>query len=264
MRQAAPSGELCPGRGAGKKSPSVIIFGATSAIARALAREFAALDYTVCLASRVTEEAEAIAADLAIRHGIQTSCLSLDLEDVSGLRSGIEDAWESSGGFDVVVMAAGQLPDQKTAQGDPLLVERAITANFSGPAAALTVCAGLLERQKSGTIVCFSSVAADRGRPSNYVYGSAKAGLTVFLQGLGLRMREHGVRVVTIKPGFVDTRMTFGKEGLKFMVSPSDIARGVMNALRKGKSEVYLPPKWRLIMLAVRLMPGWLLVKLRL
>jgi short-subunit dehydrogenase len=133
--------------------------------------------------------------------------------------------------------------------------EKIIVANFTGAASILGYCANFLEQKKHGFIIGISSVAGDRGRQSNYVYGAAKGALSLYLQGLRNRLFASGVRVITIKPGFVDTAMTYGLPGLFLVASPHDIGKRIVAALDKSADVVYLPWFWRYIMLIIKHVP---------
>jgi short-subunit dehydrogenase len=144
------------------------------------------------------------------------------------------------------------------------LAQEMLTANYVGAVSVLERLAPHLERRKQGLIVGVSSVAGDRGRQSNYFYGSAKAGFSTYFQGLRNRLAKSGVRVLTVKPGFVDTPMTRHlKKGLLF-ASPETIARGLIKAVRQKRNVVYLPGYWRWIMLVVRSVPEFIFKKMKL
>jgi short-subunit dehydrogenase len=167
-------------------------------------------------------------------------------------------------GLDGVVLAVGNMGSPEKLPKDPGEVRRVVDANFTGACSVLTYCANYLERQESGFIVGISSVAGDRGRQSNYVYGSAKSGLTAFLQGLRNRLYPSGVHVMTVKPGFVDTAMTFGLPGLFLVANPQDVGEKLAASAEKGKDEVYIPGFWRYIMAIIKSIPERLFKTLKL
>jgi len=138
-----------------------------------------------------------------------------------------------------------------------------LETNFTGCVSALNILANHFELKRTGFICAITSVAGDRGRQSNYHYGAAKAGLSVYLQGLRNRLFPAGVNVITVKPGFVDTRMTYGRPGLFLLASPESVAQGIFRAIVKGKSVVYLPWFWRPIMLIVRSIPETIFKRLK-
>jgi decaprenylphospho-beta-D-erythro-pentofuranosid-2-ulose 2-reductase len=153
-----------------------------------------------------------------------------------------------------VVLAFGYLGDQLAAR-DFKVGEKIIAANFTGAASILSHCANYFELKKSGFIIGIASVAGDRGRQSNYVYGAAKGALALYLQGLRNRLYVSGVQVITIKPGFVDTAMTYGLPGLFLVASPQYIGERIVNSLEKPADVVYLPWFWRYIMLIIKCIP---------
>jgi short-subunit dehydrogenase len=157
----------------------------------------------------------------------------------------------------------GYLGDQAKGQSEWEEARRILETNFTGCVSTLNILANHFELRQAGFICALSSVAGDRGRQSNYLYGAAKAGLSVYLQGLRNRLFPARVKVITVKPGFVDTRMTYGRPGLFLVASPESVAKGIFRAIAKGKDVVYLPWFWRLIMLIVQSIPEVILKRLR-
>ncbi|MGD0012376.1 MAG: SDR family oxidoreductase [Terriglobia bacterium] len=244
--------------------PSVLILGATSAIASALASEFAAHKFDLVLGGRDREELGALASDLSLRYGVRAGVLSFDALDTqthaSTLRSFLSGAGNALEG---VVVCTGYMGDQAKGQCDWEEARRILETNFTGCVSALNILANHFEPRRAGFICALSSVAGDRGRQSNYLYGAAKAGLSTFLQGLRNRLFHANVKVITVKPGFVDTRMTYGRPGLFLVASPESVAKGIFRAIAKGKDVVYLPWFWRLIMLVVQSIPEAMFKRLR-
>ncbi|MBE3552814.1 MAG: SDR family oxidoreductase [Kyrpidia tusciae] len=239
---------------------TAVVLGATSGIARALAGELAREGYGLILAGRDLEELEALAADLGVRYGAPARARAFDALDEKSHPAFVEECLEESvrefgGELEGVVLAYGYLGDQKRAEGDFEEARRIVETNFVSCVSVLHPFAAHMEQRGWGWLCVFSSVAGDRGRQSNYMYGAAKGGLSLFLQGLRNRLARSGVRVLTVKPGFVDTAMTFGKEGMMLVASPEAVARGVMKALKKGRDVVYVPGFWRWIMAGVRAVP---------
>jgi short-subunit dehydrogenase len=244
--------------------PSVLILGATSAIARALAAEFASHRYDLILAGRDQEELSALAADLNLRYGVRTKTHVLDVLDLEGHAASLGTCLVEAGeALEGVVLLVGYLGDEAAARTDPREARRILDTNFTGCVLALNIIANHFEQRHKGFICAVSSVAGDRGRQSNYLYGSAKGALSIYLQGLRNRLHHSQVRVVTIKPGFVDTRMTFGRPKLFLLASPDKVARGIYQAVVRGKNVVYLPWFWRYIMLLVRAIPEGIFKRLR-
>ena len=242
----------------------VLIIGASSAIAGAAARCFAAAHARLYLVARDPEKLRAVADDLRVRGAAQVETFVADLNDVAHHGALIDDCAQRLGGIDVVLIAHGTLPDQAACQQSFDATRAELETNFVSVVSLLTRAGNYLEQQGSGTIGVISSVAGDRGRQSNYVYGSAKGAVSIFLQGLRNRLHGRGVRVVTIKPGFVETPMTAHFKKNPLWADAATVGRGVYAALQDGGDVVYLPWFWRPIMLAIRLVPERLFKRLHL
>jgi decaprenylphospho-beta-D-erythro-pentofuranosid-2-ulose 2-reductase len=163
-----------------------------------------------------------------------------------------------------VVMCIGYTGEQPRAQSDAVERARILETNFTGPVGLLERLAAELEHRRAGWICVVSSVAGDRGRASNYLYGSAKAGLSAYVDGLRGRLFRAGVRVTLVKPGFVDTGMTWGLPGVRGAVAPERVARGIRRAVDHRRDTVYLPGAWRLVMAVIRAIPERIFKRLRL
>lgn len=233
----------------------ILIVGATSAIAQAAARVWAARGDALFLVGRDLARLESIAADLAIRGAGQVDCAAMDATDVEADAAVIERAAASLGGLDTALIAHGTLSDQAACQASVAQTLAEINVNALSVVALLTLLANRFERQRGGTIAVISSVAGDRGRGSNYVYGSAKALVSAFASGLRQRMYRARVTVVTLKPGFVDTPMTAAFAKGPLWAQPSRVAAGLVRAIDRGAPVVYLPGFWRPIMFVVRAIP---------
>lgn len=233
----------------------VLIAGATSPLARYMAYEFARLGDTLFLAARDSDELERIASDVRIRFGATVHTGRFDAAAVEEHNAFLQDVIRTLGGLDGVVWVAGTMDGLEEAFREPQAVKRLIDVNFTGAASLLTLAACYFEEQGTGFIAGISSVAGDRGRGQNYPYGAAKGGLSLFLQGLRNRLSKRGVQVTTIKPGFVDTRMTWGRGKLPFLASPQRVARESVQAILKGKDVAYVPAVWWLVMLVIRAIP---------
>ena len=243
---------------------NILLLGATSAIAEQTARLFAANGDKLFLVARNEAHLKTIADDLKIRGAQQVEYQSTDLTDTDSHASLIETATEKLGELDTVLIAYGTLGEQKKGEQDFNDALQELNINALSVISLLTHIANRFEQQQRGSIAVISSVAGDRGRQSNYIYGAAKGALTIFLQGLRNRLHKSNVQVVTIKPGFVDTPMTSEfKKGLLW-VGPEVIARGIVKAINKQKDVVYLPFFWRYIMLIIRLIPESIFKKLSL
>jgi len=242
----------------------VLIIGASSAIAEACARRFAAAGDRLFITARQPARLAALQADLGIRGAARVAGALLTVGDDSRYPALIDEAFSALDGLDTVLIAHGSLPDQQACQGDAALTRQALEVNALSVIALLTLLAERFERQGHGTLAVIGSVAGDRGRQSNYVYGTAKAAVATFLQGLRNRLQPAGVRVLTIKPGFVDTPMTAAFPKGPLWASPERVADGIVRAMERGRNVVYLPGFWWAIMLLIRLIPETLFKRLRL
>ena len=237
------------------KDKAVLILGATSSLARAVAAQLAAAGASLYVAGRDAFEVERIAADLSIRHRANVKWGVFEATEYGAHQEFFDQVVADLGSLDIVVSSLGELGDPIRAQTDFAHARRVIDSNYTGVVSILTHAANYLEQQGRGLIVGISSVAGDRGRQSNYVYGSAKGAFSLFLQGLRNRLCKRGVRVVTVKPGFMDTKMTFGKPGLFLVASPERAAAAVVAGMRGSADVLYVPWFWRWIMLIVRSIP---------
>ncbi|MFY1828858.1 SDR family oxidoreductase [Myxococcus fulvus] len=242
----------------------VLVLGATSAIAQATVRLLAARGASLYLVGRNVENLDAVAKDAATRGAAKVESKALDLNDFSAHEALVDGAFQALGGLDGVVLAHGVLGDQTEAQRSWAATETVLRTNFLSAVSLLTALANRFEAQKAGTLVVISSVAGDRGRQSNYVYGASKGALNVFLQGLRNRLAKSNVAVVTVKPGFVDTPMTAHIPKNKLFASPEKVARGLLSAADGRKNEVYVPGIWALIMLIIKSIPESVFKKLKL
>ncbi len=242
----------------------VLIIGATSAIAEATARLFAQRGDQLCLIGRNTERLESMSADLKIRGAAETDFYTLDVNDSSQRLNIIDQAVTKMAGLDIVLVAHGTLPDQTKCEHDFELTEKELATNAISIVIMVSHLANYFEQQKSGCIAVISSVAGDRGRQSNYIYGAAKSMVTTFMQGLRNRLSKANIQVLTIKPGFVDTPMTAHfKKGLLW-AQPESVAASIVKSIDKGKDEVYVPGFWRLIMLIIKNIPEFVFKRMSL
>jgi short-subunit dehydrogenase len=240
----------------------VLIIGATSAIAEATARRLAVRGDAFYLVARNETTTASIAADLRVRGSPHVGFEALDANDFDTHEAMLERADEFLGGLDTVLIAHGTLCDQRACEASVELTLQELRTNALSVVALLTRIANRLTSRGAGTIAVLSSVAGDRGRGGNYVYGSAKALVTVFMSGLRQRLSRTGVAVITLKPGFVATPMTADFEKGPLWASPERVAAGIVKALDRKSPTVYLPGFWRLIMLIVRAIPERIFARL--
>lgn len=235
---------------------NILIVGATSAIATACSRIWATEQSRFFLVARNSDKLEQVEADLRARGASEVKSCSLDMKDLPAHEGLLAQAFGSLGRVDVCLIAHGTLPDQAACQQDVDLALREFSSNGLSVIALLTRLANRMEEQRTGTIAVISSVAGDRGRPSNYLYGTAKAAVSTFCDGLRARLFKVGVHVLTIKPGFVDTPMTQGLPLPKPLVAtPELVARDITRAIEKRRDSIYTPWFWSLIMLLIRNIP---------
>lgn len=243
----------------------IIIFGATSAIAQAAARRWVAQGpSSFFLVGRDADRLAAQSADLLVRGAARAEHSVLDINHLEQHAGCLHAAIIALGGVDIVLVAHGTLGDQKASESDFAEALRQIHTNAISVLSLLTIAADVLERQGRGALVVIGSVAGDRGRKSNYVYGTAKAAVSTFSQGLRHRLSKSGVRVVTVKPGFVDTPMTAHFRKGVLWATPDAVAAILCRAAERGGEVVYAPAFWRFIMLAVKMIPERLFRRLNL
>jgi short-subunit dehydrogenase len=244
---------------------TTLILGAGSDIALATANALAERGHDLVLAGRDTEALGREAENLALSHGVHARAVAFDALDGNG-HGAFWDGLEPQP--DGVVCAIGHLGDESRAQAEPEEARRTLETNFNGVVAILDEAARRFAAAGSGFIIALSSVAGDRGRASNYHYGAAKAGLTTYLSGLRNRFATegpHGVRVITVKPGFVATRMTAGMElPARLTATPQQAARDIVRALEGRRDVVYTRWFWRWIMAIITHLPEPLFKRTRL
>lgn len=242
----------------------ILIIGATSAIAEHCARIWATRGDTLYLVARNEERLKTIATDLKIRGATQVLSYPMDLNDLDAHAVMLDLADSAMDGIDTVLIAHGTLSNQKVCEQSMEETLSEIKTNALSTICLLTRIANIFETKQAGVITVISSVAGDRGRASNYVYGSTKAMVTAFTSGLRQRLYKSNVAVVTIKPGFVDTPMTASlKKGLLW-VKPNVVAEKIMQAIDQRKDEIYVPAFWWVIMQMIKVIPNSVFKKLRL
>ena len=243
-------------------SETALVIGATSDIGRAIARKLADGGWRLQLAARDPERLEREAQDLRVRTGVAVTSHRCDVLRDDGGASIFNELDPLP---DVAVCVVGLLGDQAENQRDGAAAERVMRTNYVGPVLLMGALAERFEQRGNGVLVGVSSVAGDRGRAANYVYGSAKAGFTAFLSGLRNRLATSGVHVVTVKPGFVRTRMTDGMAlPSRLTAEPEDVAAAVVTAIRRRRDVIYVRGVWRLVMLVLCAIPERVFKRLKL
>lgn len=240
----------------------ILIFGATSEIAYCCANIWALGKNTFYLVARNNEELTKMTKDLKERGCKNVYSHSVDLLDFESHSFLINDADKKLGGIDIVLLAHGTLPNQKSCENSVTKTLLEIRNNALSSVSLLTLLGNYFEKRKKGVIAVISSVAGDRGRSSNYIYGSSKSLITTFVSGLRQRLSKYNVTVLTIKPGFVDTKMTKSfKKGILW-VKPDYVARKIIWAINNKKNQIYTPFFWKLIIFFLNLIPESLFKKI--
>ncbi|WP_431043916.1 decaprenylphospho-beta-D-erythro-pentofuranosid-2-ulose 2-reductase [Streptomyces sp. P1-3] len=234
---------------------SLLVLGGTSEIALATAaRLIAQRTRTVWLAGRPSPALDAAAARLRTRPGTDIRTVPFDALDPEAHEATLGKVF-AEGDIDMVLLAFGVLGDQERDEAEPLAAVRVAQTNYTGAVSAALVCAQSMRRQGHGSLVVLSSVAAERARRSNFIYGSSKAGLDAFAQGLGDALRGSGVHVMVVRPGFVRTKMTAGLAEVPLATTPEAVAGAIETGLRRRSETVWVPGPLRLVMSALRHLP---------
>ncbi|WP_212004377.1 SDR family oxidoreductase [Chitinophaga sp. HK235] len=242
--------------------PTVLLLGAGSDMAVAIARKFAAAHYDIQLAARKAAALQPLQQDLQVRYGITATTHDFDATDYSthaAFFAGLPTM------PDITVCAFGYLGDQELAQRDWQEAATIIHSNYTGAVSVLNIIAESYEARGKGMIIGISSVAGERGRQSNYIYGSAKAGFTAYLSGLRNRLFRSGVHVMSVQPGFVNTRMTQHLNLPPLLTAqPDQVANAVFKAAQRSRNVLYVKWPWKYIMLIIKMIPEGIFKKLKL
>ncbi len=234
----------------------VVFLGATKGMGRALARKMASRGESLFLLGRSEDELSKSASDLAVYGASgEVQWAHCDLMQPAGFANALSAAEKAMGGFDTVVVTAGQFASQEELEEDSALAAQVATVNFTNTMVFCEAARHALLEQGGGTLCVFSSVAGERGRKPVIIYGATKAGLSAYLEGLDHKYRQEGLRVVTVKPGFVRTSMTQGLKPPPFAGDPDDVAETVLKAIDKGTPVVYAPAPWKAVMAVIRRLP---------
>lgn len=244
------------------KKSVILILGANSDIAKAIANKFAREGHDLQLASRNTSELEKTSSDLSIRYKVDVATFYFDATDFPSHKNFYNNLDRKPDG---VVLAFGTMFDQEEAQKNFELSKNMIQTNYLGAVSILEIIAADFENRKEGFMACISSVAGERGRRSNYIYGSSKAALSSYLQGLTHRLASSNIPVLTVKPGFVDTKMTAHLELPDLLTAkPSTVANAVFIGIKEKKNTIYVKGIWRYIMFIIILIPSFIFKKTKL
>jgi short-subunit dehydrogenase len=240
----------------------IVILGATSAIAMEAAKIWGSRGDELCLVARSDDKMSALAQDLKTRGAASVITIKSDLSDISAHPILLKSIDSQFGGFDTVLVAYGTLGHQKRCEQDFEEAYREINTNFLSVVSLLIPLSNYFEKRGDGSLAVITSVAGDRGRKSNYIYGTAKGAVSIFLQGLRNRLGKTGVSVIDIKPGFTDTPMTAELPKGPLYVSPRVIGQGIVKAVDSKRNTVYLPWFWEIIMLIIKHIPEFIFKKL--
>ena len=241
----------------------ILIVGATSAIAIATARRFAIRNPHFCLFARNINKMESVSKDLIIRGAASAKCLSIDLVDQDQQTAKIKEAFSLFKGFDVVLVCYGFLPNQSQCETNIKQINNALDCNALSVLSLLTTLVPYMENSNKATIAVVTSVAGDRGRRSNFIYGSAKAMVSSYLQGLRGKLAKTNISLLEIRPGLVDSPMTSHLPKTRLFSSPDTIGKKIEWGIDKQKTTIYAPGYWRPIMWVVKLMPDKLFMRVK-
>ncbi len=243
----------------------ILVIGATSAIATACCRLWAEQGHEFFLVARDAEKLQQTAQDLEARGAKSVNSFTMDVLDTPQHALMLQQCISTHRQIDIALVAHGTLPDQAACEQDAELALQEFSINGSSVISLLSLLAEQFTLQRCGSLAVISSVAGDRGRPSNYLYGSAKAAVSAFCEGMHARLFKIGVHVITIKPGFVDTPMTQGLALPKALVVPPEyVAKQIVSAINNKKAVLYTPRFWALIMLIIRSIPNFIFKRLNL
>ncbi len=243
---------------------TIAIFGATSAVAQALAKLHAYAEDNILLLARNEEHLESIANDLKVRGANKVDCINADLAQIDQHNELLESITSFSNEIEKYYFFYGVLPDQAQCESSWEHTLDALNTNFISKVSLLSLLANKIEKEQNRSLVVVSSVAGDRGRQSNYIYGTGKGALSIFLQGLRNRLQKSNCHVITIKPGFIDTPMTESFDKNFLWASPEKVASDIYHAASKNRDVIYSPWFWRYIMLIIKCIPERIFKKLSL
>ena len=241
---------------------NIVIAGATSAISQAVSKELISDEVCFHLLGRDLEKLNIVANDLMSRGAAKVICYEIDFSDIGKHTQVVDEVCKVVESIDILFVCYGIMHPQDECEQDVSKAIEQVNANYTSAISLLVIFSQVMSKQNSGTIAVVSSVAGDRGRKSNYIYGSAKAGLSTFLEGLRYKFSESGINVLTVKPGFVDSPMTSEIKKGFLWASPELVAKYIVKAMTKSKSVAYVPPFWFFIMLIIKMIPAFIFKKL--
>ena len=242
---------------------NVIIIGASSGIGREVAHVFARGGHNVICGARDEKELAWLVSDLEIRYDCHAFGIPVDLTQNASIKNLIKKIYAEFKTIDCIVITAGTMPgNDMPYYHEKGLIQTTMT-NYIGTALILNEISRQMIKQNHGVIICLGSVAGERGRQSNFIYGASKSALKTYLQGLRMKLYPSNVRVITVLPGYVDTPMAFGKVRKQFAVSPRYVAEKIYKLTQSNRNVVYLPPIWWLIMTILKIIPEALFKRLK-
>lgn len=241
----------------------ILLIGATSAIAKAVARIYAERSAHIYLLARNEDRIKELAEDLKVRGAASVDYLVIDLVYTQSHSAAIKTVSESLKEIDIALVCHGSLPNQESCESNYIMAEEAITINGLSVISLCTEITKVLKKQGGGALAVITSVAGDRGRQPNFIYGAAKSMVSTYLQGLRGRLLPHNVHVVDIRPGLIDSPMTAKFEKGLLWSTPELVAEKIVQSIDSKKYTAYVPGYWRLIMMAVRSIPEFIFKRLK-
>ena len=233
----------------------VAIIGASSGIGRAVANIFAENKHNVICSSRDENELDSLVSDLRIRYDIKAYAVAVDLTNNLSIKKFIKRSYELFKTIDCCIVTAAVVDSVDKPYYDEEELINTTNANYTGIALTLNEISRRMAGGDSGVTMCLSSVAGDRGRQSNFIYGASKSALITYLQGLRMKMYKHNVHVITVLPGYIDTIMAYGRIRNSLAVSPQYAARKIYKLVKSKRNIVYIPPVWWLVMKIIKFIP---------
>ena len=243
---------------------NVLIIGASSGVGKEVAHVFSKKGHDVICSSRDAKELNYLVSDLKIRYGIKAYTVPVDLTDIPFIKKYLKDIYEIFQSIDCVIVTAATMPGNEMQYYNEEGLTRTTLTNYIGIALILNEISRGMASNCSGKIICLSSVAGERGRPSNFIYGASKAALNTYLQGLRGKLYKYNVQVTTVLPGYIDTLMSYGRVKSSLAVSPRYVSKIIYSLTEKKKDVVYIPHVWWLIMKIVKSIPEAIFKRLNL